>query len=324
MLYVPQKTEIIKDEDYLSRIADVERILNDYSVYGYMTARDGIKIAYRKIMVSNAVGTIVIVHGFTESYAKYSELAWYFINAGYNVFMYDHRGHGLSDRQTDNLETVHLNRFEDYVDDMQDFFEQILLPSVNNDNINVFAHSMGGGITTLYLMRENCPIKRAFLSSTLVGLTAQNCPGWLLRCLVLPVGLLGGWDKKFKFSSDFRPDHPYEQSNDNCYPRFKHNLDLRVAEPRYQTSSFTYGWIYRTSKAQKNILSKKGLKNIRAKVKIMNAGRDTVVLCKPQIKLAKRLGCEFVSMSKAKHSLYTSCAKELEKYVTSVLEFFAL
>ena len=42
------------------------------------------------------VGTVFIVHGFTENALKYSELIFSLLHQGFSVVAYDQRGHGRS------------------------------------------------------------------------------------------------------------------------------------------------------------------------------------------------------------------------------------
>ena len=51
-------------------------------------------------------GVVVISHGFTEFARKYSEMAWYFLLAGYSVCILEHRGHGHSVHDVDNPSLV--------------------------------------------------------------------------------------------------------------------------------------------------------------------------------------------------------------------------
>ena len=43
-------------------------------------------------------GTVMIVHGFTESAEKFHEMSYNFLQMGMNVFAIDNRGHGRSAR----------------------------------------------------------------------------------------------------------------------------------------------------------------------------------------------------------------------------------
>ena len=48
-------------------------------------------------------GVVVISHGFTESAAKYDEVAYYFLKEGYHVYIPEHCGHGRSYRYCGSL-----------------------------------------------------------------------------------------------------------------------------------------------------------------------------------------------------------------------------
>ena len=321
MLYTPKKVEVIKEDEYLQCIIEVEETLSAHAKEGTFKSFDGLNIFYRNYLVENPVGSIVIVHGFTEYCKKYTELAWYFINNGYNVFTYDHRGHGLSERQVEGLVLAHVNSFEDYVKDLERFIEDIVVPCAGKENINIFSHSMGGSVTTLYLMRCGDRISRALLSSPMVYPFTSDCPITVLKLMLKQHARKNGWDARFKYASDFNPDHPFDKSHDTSYPRFRHNLDVRLSDERYQTSASTNRWMYEAVTVGKKMLRTKDLKKIKAKVLVISSGEDTVVRPKPQKKLADRLGCGFMKIEGAKHSAFICASEKLEKYVQTVFAF---
>lgn len=323
MLYTPEKVEVIKEEEYSQHIIEIEKILSSHAEEGTFTSFDGLNIFYRNYLVENPVGSIVIVHGFTEYCKKYTELAWYFINQGYNVFTYDHRGHGLSDRQVEGYILAHVNSFEDYVKDLEIFIEEVVVKQGGTENINIFSHSMGGSITTLYLMRCGNRISRALLSSPMVYPFTSDCPITVLKLMLKQQAAKYGWEAKFKYASDFNPNHPFDKSHDTSYPRFRHNLDVRLSDVRYQTSAATNRWMYEAVSVGKRMLRTKDLNKIKAKVLVISSGADTVVRPKPQKKLAKRLGCRFMTIADAKHSAFICASPKLESYLKTVFEFFA-
>ena len=59
---------------------------------------------------------ICISHGFTESVLKHSELIWYFLRAGFGVFICDHMGHGKSYRLLQETWLTHATSFADYIE----------------------------------------------------------------------------------------------------------------------------------------------------------------------------------------------------------------
>ena len=321
MLYTPVKTNVIPEEDFENGIARVESLLSQYAEEGYMTSYDGAKIAYTNYLVKDAVGSIVIVHGFTEYRKKYTELSWYFINKGYNVFTYDHRGHGFSDREVSGYELAHIESFDEYVFDLECFVDNIVIPRGGKENINIFSHSMGGSVTTLYLARCGDKISRAVLSSPMVVPYTRNCPIWVLKIVLKTDARKNGWAGKFRYAGEFREDHPFDQSHDTSYPRFKHNLEVRIAEKRYHTSSSTNRWMYEAVTVGKRMLDKKNCGKVRAKMLIINSAEDVVVKRKPQEKLARRLNCRFISIPEAKHSAFICTSPKLEKYLNTIFDF---
>lgn len=62
-------------------------------------------------IVPGAKRALIMLHGYTESAEKLRELAWYFIQAGYSVFSYDHRGHAHSLRQLEDHTVAYIEHF---------------------------------------------------------------------------------------------------------------------------------------------------------------------------------------------------------------------
>ena len=322
MLYTPKKVEVIKEDEYLQRIIEVEETLSAHAKEGTFKSFDGLNIFYRNYLVENPVGSIVIVHGFTEYCKKYTELVWYFTNRGYNVFTYDHRGHGFSERQVEGYELAHVNSFEEYVKDLESFVETVVIRDAGEENINIFSHSMGGSVTTLYLMRCGNRISRALLSSPMVYPFTSDCPIPVLKLMLKQQARQNGWDARFKYASDFNPDHPFDKSHDTSYPRFRHNLDVRISDIRFQTSASTNRWMYEAVSVGKKMLRARDLKKIAAKVLVISSAGDTVVRPKPQKALAKKLGCKIITVEGAKHSAFICASEKLEQYLQTVFAFF--
>lgn len=110
-------------------------------------------------------GSAVVSPGRTETSLKYLETAYDLIDQGYSpVFAIDHRGQGLSPRFLENSFKGHVEDFTNYVDDFEDFVNQIVLPKVS-ENLYFLSNSMGGAIGVRYFERvkEKSPFKKAVL-----------------------------------------------------------------------------------------------------------------------------------------------------------------
>src|SRR4051812_6688754 len=113
-----------------------------------------IRIAYRRFPVPNEKGAIVISSGRTESMLIYQELIWDLNNHGYSVYIHDHRGQGLSGRLLDESQKSYIDKFDFYVADLKTSHDTVVEPnraSRTPPRLFLLAHSMGGGIASLYI-----------------------------------------------------------------------------------------------------------------------------------------------------------------------------
>ena len=323
MLFEPSyKTEIIKDSEYNDVIVTVEKTLGQYANKGTFASFDGNSINYEFYKTTENRGSIVIVHGFTEFLKKYYELCWYFLNNGFNVFLFDLRGHGYSYRSVEGTDLTHIDNFEDYSKDLDCYIKTIVTPNSEGAPIHLFSHSLGGAVATYYMGAFDNNIEKAVLSCPLVYPVCTPLPRFVLRALLSNEAKRDGWDSKFRFTSEFCEDAKFETSSDQSECRFRHNLKLRIDDLHYRNSSSTNRWNYETLGIITKLLDKKLLGNIHSKVLLISGGKDTVVKIKPQKRLAKMLGCDYVCFEDAKHSTYTMVDKDLEKFVATLMDYY--
>ena len=123
-------------------------------------------------------GTVLISHGFTEFAAKYKEMAWYFLLAGFSVCILEHRGHGYSARDVRNDQIVYIDTWHRYVADLAKCARTIARPMAADKPLVLFAHSMGGGIAAAMLERYPNIVDKAVLSSPMIEANLHT-PNWL-------------------------------------------------------------------------------------------------------------------------------------------------
>lgn len=160
------KRNYIYQKNYKEDMIDkVEPCLKNKLKQGYISGRNNLKLYYEKFIVENPKANIVICHGFGECAEKYYELIYYFIQEGYSVFIIEHRGHGRSQRLGIDKSQINVENFNFYVEDFKTFLDEIVIPSGKNKELMLFAHSMGGGIGTVFLEEYTNYFKAAALSS---------------------------------------------------------------------------------------------------------------------------------------------------------------
>lgn len=111
---------------------------------------------------------IVMVNGRVESAWKYQELFYHFFKLGYDIYSFDHRGQGLSDRIAEDQQIGHVRSFSHYVEDMATLVDYFKLEKYEKRYL--LAHSMGGAISTRYLqVYPNHSFDKVVLSAPMFG-----------------------------------------------------------------------------------------------------------------------------------------------------------
>ena len=120
--------EIIHENEYVYNMNDeIEPYLATHRQEGYIPGAEdhlhrkdmgkvGI-IHVQRYLAEKPKGVIIISHGFTEAAPKYDEMIYYFLKAGYHVYMPEHMGHGQSYRLTADSSLVHIDTWKRYVRD---------------------------------------------------------------------------------------------------------------------------------------------------------------------------------------------------------------
>ncbi len=324
LLFKPDfRTEIIGEDEYFTKIAEVEDLLSGCAVYGTLASFDRCPIAYEYYLSENSRASIVIVHGFTEFSRKYREMAWYFLRMGYSVFIYDQRGHGHSGRSVDDIHLAHIDNFSDYVRDLEEFCNKIVMPNSDGKPIYMYSQSMGGAVVGLYLNKNSKLVDRAVFSAPMIAPKTRGLPRKMLRFIVTGAAHKNGWNTKFKYASEFSSDVKFEKTSDLSRARFERNLKLRTDDIMYQNSSSTNRWMHQALSVQDPLLKRANTKKVKSRILIISAENDTVVRRRPQEIYASRLPLgSFVQIRSAKHNLYNSNTRILTEYVNMILDFF--
>jgi alpha-beta hydrolase superfamily lysophospholipase len=105
---------------------------------------------------------LLVIHGLAEHCGRYGNVVNYFVPQGYAVYGLDHIGHGQSEGTR-----VYVDHFSDFTDNIKIYFDMIRqwqpdLP------IFIVGHSMGGLISTIYLLEHQNDLTGAVLSAPLI------------------------------------------------------------------------------------------------------------------------------------------------------------
>ena len=260
------------------------------------------------------------IHGFTEFAEKFREMAYYFVKNGYNAFALDNRGHGHSYRMKGSIETVRLNNFSDYIEDLDVFVNKIVKPH-NNLPLHVFSHSMGGGIAARYIQVHNDTFDKAILSSPMIC-AQTGAPVPLAKKLMKTVSALGLKNVSVPGMCKFKPDATYENSSDTCKERFEYFLTKRRNNECYRTAGPSFGWVNEALKLTDDLLDDNNCRNIKSKVLIFQPESDNRVISSYQNTFADKINdAKIVYIKGSKHEIFGTTNDVMQGYIEKIFEF---
>ena len=268
--------DLINEKEYSKLYnATVIPYINARKISGYFSGVNNAKLCYSFYKADNERGTVVIVHGLGEGMPKYQELIYYFLNDGLSVYIYDQRGHGLSTREVADTVLIHVSDFNFYVLDLEIFINTIV--EDNSKPLYLFGHSMGGGISALYL--ETCTdnkIKKAFLSSPMLEIKSPKIPKFVIRSILFIASTFACKKKLF-----YVKKHPYykefENSSYTSIDRYNEYENFRQKSVHYHTCTATNKWGYSAFKATKSINTTKNINKIKTPIFIATAELEKLV-----------------------------------------------
>lgn len=322
----PYRATPIKDGDFSEKIQEIRALLKQYENSGRIASFDGIELAYSCYLCANPVGNIVIVHGYTEFAAKYEEIIYYFLQNGYNCFIYDQRTHGHSGSSLENRSYNHVENFREYSKDLDRIMNEVVRPNAEGKPISFYSHSMGGCVLLLYFHDfQPADIQKAVLSSPMIKpRMSRNLPFWLVKSSIMRSVKKDGWDAPFPHTPHFKANVPFNASFDLSPARFKNNLSMRCNDPMYQNSGSTNRWLYECMYIHKEILKEDFLSAITPEILILRAGRDTVVYTDSYEILKQYLpSCRISEYPDSRHSIYNSDDETLVRYWAEVFRFLS-
>ena len=323
MLDFLDKVEIIDEKNYAYTMANqVETYLAKRRRDDFFLSADGKKLHYEAYEKLLSRGSIVILHGFTESAEKFRETAYYFRKAGYSVFALDLRGHGKSHHDSDNPLRVDIDSFDSYGEDLNIFIDKIVKPLSKEKNIYVYSHSLGSTVALLYMMKYPYTVTKAVLSSPMIC-GNMGMPTAVAGTVAKALTAFGGKKVPAPGRCVFDKNQTVENSDAVSKARFEYYHKKRVAEPLYQTSGPSFSWVKASLDARDKILNDDNIRLLRAGMLIFKPEEDRQLLGEYTDKFAHKAGVKIKNVKNSKHEIFMSSDETLKWYMEEILEFFA-
>ncbi|MFD0704619.1 alpha/beta fold hydrolase [Alloscardovia venturai] len=302
-----------------------------------VVAENGDKLHYVHInakLPDAGTQSIVMITGFTEMAEHMEEMSYYFWQAGFDVWILEHRGHGRSPRDVNDMGMIWIDDYRRYVADAEKLIRDVVRPhaatSFGKDaSVYVYAHSMGGGVATL--MAEHTPglVNKYVLSAPMIAPIA-GMPDWVAR---LATGFLGTVAGKTKIPVSINQKEFNTQFNEEGARGLNHSRALwlhtqRLAAKTNQMYVASNRWAQQAMKMTDDILEPRHVKRISDPMLLIQSENDKWVRTDKQdefVALAKDEGAPVtkIVMKGARHELESEKPEILHGMVDDILDFLA-
>jgi len=299
------KKYISQDNYEKEMLNKVEPYLNKELKNGYIVGAKGLKLYYEKFIVKNAKANIVICHGMGEFTEKYYELIYYFMKEGYSIFIIEHRGHGRSQRIGIDNSQINVEKFNYYIEDFKKFIDEIVIPDSNNKNLLLFAHSMGGGIGTVFLEEYTNYFKAAVLSSPMHEINTGKTPKILANIISNGMKLFGKGIMYLPGQKPYTGEKIFPSRTTSCKERYEYIYEKIKNNNAYHSGGSSALWYIESSKAARKLVKKENASKVKIPILLFQAEYDTHVIAKGQNKFASYAkNCKIIHVKGAKHEAY--------------------
>jgi lysophospholipase len=235
--------------------AQIDAWFGQQAQTGTLAMADGVKCAFAMVVALEADPfrpkrqALVISSGRVESYIKYKEVIYDLYHAGFDIFIMDHRGQGLSQRSSPNPMHGYVEDFQQYVDDLLCFVDEVVNQHCAQPLL--LCHSMGSTIGALAILQRPQQFSKVVFSAPMFGLRVP-IPIWLAH-IVMKLGLLTsqvlGRPMYFIGQGNYAPVAFSQNRLMQSSLRYARFRESQQQYPETQLGGVTYQWIAAANRA---------------------------------------------------------------------------
>ena len=259
--------------------------------------------------IGDVKASIVLIHGHREFLEKYTEFIEAFQNRGFNVYSFDLRGQGLSERNLENHSKSHTPDFDRLVFDIEDFINKQVKPDTLGHPLYMVAHSMGAHLGLRYLHDHPEMFDKAVLLSPFTDLNIGSTFFTGLAKAFFKMANIFGLSENFALGQDKHKDmvdHPYAISRlTHDEKRYYKSQDAIAQNQNLFIGGVTYGWLNGAIDSIQVLHQDYYMEKIKTPILCLMAGEDKVVDNDVTIELInKTANSLIVSITGARHEIY--------------------
>ena len=290
----------------------------DGALADMMTAQDGRKIRYAHFPLHARHGTVVVLPGRNECIEKYFETISDLAQRGFASVVMDWRGQGGSERLLRDPRRGHVESFNEYVSDLDQFFREVVLPDCKPP-YTVLAHSTGALIALLAAPDLANRVRRMVLCAPLLEIRAPVSMPFMrtLASFLHAIGLGGIYIAGESRRGKEVPFRPNRLTSDAA--RYARNQELVRVFPELFVGGPTAAWLNAACAAARRVCDPDFMASIRLPILFLAAGMDRVVSTPATERYARGLrSAKVLTIDGARHELL----QEQDLYREQVLAAF--
>jgi lysophospholipase len=266
-----------------------------------------VKLRAKAFVEKGAKANILLLHGYDEEMEKYIELVWDFRAAGYNVFLFDLRGFGFSSRLEDKAQTVYIDRFDAYIEDVQTALVPWLESKAPGLTLFLFGHSTGAAVATGYAQKNPQRVRGLILSSPLFEMSTDPLPPLWAGRLARLVDSLGAGASLVPGQGKGQDYWDFSHSDNTSKARFQAFFDI-MQKPEMQFSPLrgpSFRFLGEVSRALEEMKATHYRLSIATPILLFQAEKDSWVKPQPQSSFCTEVkNCQFERVRAARHAIY--------------------
>jgi|GEM_PF-934249 len=284
-----------------------------------------VNLRYRAFLRPQPRANITIVHGYGERIEKFSEIVYDFYSAGFNVFILDQRGFGRSTRiNPEGGKAIYVENFADYAKDLEQFLLQVVQPQGSARPSLLFAHSMGGLVSTQLLHDRPDLVAAAVFSAPMFRVKTHGVPLIMAELLTKLANRLG-YGARYAFGQSDPSKPVFQKSGTQSLARWQYYTDFISTEKELPLvpGGASFHWLLEALRSTQSAESKTWTAGIKTPLLIFQAENDTYVDNARQDEFCSQLKeCRTVLVPGTRHEIFREQDSARTPYLQSILQFY--
>lgn len=285
---------------------------------GYLTMADGTRLRTASWPSrEDSRGIIVLVNGHQEYMEKYGEFISDFLERGFAFYSLDNRGQGLSDRLIPSRLKSHVEDFDLFSNDLNEFIARTVMtdPRARELPVCLMGHSMGGHICLRYLHDFPGIVDRSIVMAPMVKFYLGPSFTSIVINPLIRIACLMGFGKTTAFGQGSTNSRGYHFIRRKLLTHDRQRYDVEggiiEADPDLYVGGATFGWLNKALESIEKIRRPGYLDEISTPVLAVLAGEDKVVESgASRTLLSGHENIRVVTIKGARHEIY----RETDQY----------